>query len=192
MERPTKAELEAAEANAIELPDLVRPGLRLLLVGINPGRYSGASGFHFGNPRNHLWYALHRSGLTPRQLRPDEPAALLALGIGITNLVMRTTRSSSNLTAADYRAGVDVLRRKVAQLRPAVVAVLGKGPYEAGFDRRSIELGRQPERLEGAELWVLPNPSPINAWYPKDDLVRRFGELRAAVENAGAAPRGDD
>ena len=179
---PTKAELEAADG--IELPDLVRPGLRLLLVGINPGRHSGASGFHFGNPRNHLWMALHESGLTPRLLRPSDAAELLAGGIGITNLVMRTTKGSNNLMAAEYRAGAEVLRRKVAQLRPPVVAILGKGPYEQGFDRKSVALGRQPEALEGAELWVLPNPSPINAWYPRDDLVRRFTELRDAVHGA--------
>ena len=177
---PTKAELEAADG--LELPDLVRPGLRLLLVGINPGRHSGASGHHFGNPRNHLWAALHESGLTSRRLQPHEAGELLDGGIGITNLVMRTTKGSNNLTTAEYRAGAEVLRRKVGELTPRVVALLGKGPYERGFDRKSISLGRQPELLEGVELWVLPNPSPINAWYPKDDLVRRFTELRAAVD----------
>jgi TDG/mug DNA glycosylase family protein len=185
MVRPslTKAELEAADG--IELRDLVRPGLRLLLVGINPGRHSGASGFHFGNPRNHLWYALHESGLTPRRLQPWETDELLALGIGITNLVMRTTQGANDLTAAEYRAGAEVLRRKVGELRPGVVAVLGKGPYGLGFGVRDVQLGPQLEPLEGVPLWVLPNPSPINASYPKEDLARRFAELRAAVEAEG-------
>lgn len=177
---PTKAELEAADG--IELPDLVRPGLRLLLVGINPGRHSGASGYHFGNPRNHLWYALHESGLTPRLLKPWETDALLAQGIGITNLVMRTTQGANNLTADEYRAGAEALRRKVAELRPGVVAVLGKGPYGLGFGVKDVQLGRQPDAIAGVPLWVLQNPSPINASYPKEDLARRFGALRAALE----------
>ena len=177
---PTKAQLEAADG--IELPDLVRPGLRLLLVGINPGRHSGATGYHFGNPRNHLWYALHESGLTPRPLQPTDTDELLALGIGFKNLVMRTTQGANNLTAAEYRAGAEVLRSKVAELRPGVVAVLGKGPYGLGFGEKDVTLGLQPEPLEGVPLWVLPNPSPINASYPKEDLARRFAELRAAVD----------
>jgi double-stranded uracil-DNA glycosylase len=178
---PTKAELEAADG--LELPDLVRPGLRLLLVGINPGRHSGATGHHFGNPRNHLWYALHASGLTPRLLQPWEADQLLGLGIGITNLVMRTTQGSNNLTPAEYRAGAEALRRKVAELRPGVVAILGKGPFGLGFGIRDVTLGPQPEPLEGSPLWVLPNPSPINASYPKEDVARRFTELRAAIDS---------
>ncbi len=177
---PTQSELEAADG--IELDDLVRPGLRLLLVGINPGRHSGATGYHFGNPRNHLWAALHESGLTTRQLKPDDASELLESGIGITNLVMRTTKGSNNLTAAEFRAGADVLRRKIAKLKPTVVAILGKGAYAVGFDKKSVKLGRQEERLEGAVLFVLPNPSPINAWYPKSDLVERFSELRLALD----------
>ena len=177
---PTRAELQAADG--IELPDLVRPGLRLLLVGINPGRHSGASGFHFGNPRNHLWPALHRSGLTPRQLRPEEGSELLDLGIGITNLVMRTTKGSTDLTDQEYRDGALVLRRKVAELRPKVVAILGKVPYERGFGVRNVVLGRQPADLEGSELWVLANPSPINASYQLADHVARFTELRRALD----------
>jgi len=176
---PSRSELEAADG--IELPDLVRPGLRLLLVGINPGRHSGASGYHFGNPRNHLWYALHESGLSPRLLKPRETDELLALGIGITNLVMRTTQGANNLTAEEYRAGADILRGKVAKLRPGVVAVLGKGPYGLGFGVKEVQLGLQPDPLEGVPLWVLPNPSPINASYPKEDLARRFTELRTAL-----------
>jgi TDG/mug DNA glycosylase family protein len=178
--RLTRAVLEAADG--IELPDLVRPGLRLLLVGINPGRQSGATGFHFGNPRNHLWAALHRSGLTPRQLRPDEGPELLALGIGITNLVMRTTKGSNDLTDQEYRTGAEVLRRKVAELQPKVVAILGKIPYERGFGVRNSSIGRQPNGIEGSELWVLPNPSPINASSQLADHVARFTELRRAVE----------
>lgn len=177
--RPTKDELLAADG--VALPDLVRPGLRLLLVGINPGRHSGATGFHFGNPRNLLWPALFQSGLTPRQLRPDEASELLDLGIGITNLVMRTTKGAADISDDEYRDGAKALAAKVAALHPAVVAVLGKGPYEVGFGKKSVELGRQPEALAGAELWVLPNPSPINASYPLPDLVRRFSALRIVV-----------
>lgn len=181
--RLTRSDLAAADD--VVLPDLVRPGLRLLLVGINPGRHSGATGFHFGNPRNLLWPALAQSGLTPRQLRPDEANDLLSLGIGITNLVMRTTKGANDLRRAEYREGADNLRRKVADLKPGAVAILGKGPYEIGFKRNHVVLGPQDGGLEGSALWVLPNPSPINRWYPLDDLVRRFSELRHSLGGRG-------
>jgi TDG/mug DNA glycosylase family protein len=177
--RPTAEELLAADGVAID--DLVRPGLRLLLVGINPGRHSGATGFHFGNPQNLLWRALHHSGLTPRLLQPHETEELLSLGIGITNFVNRTTQGSNDLRAADYRAGAIELHAKVAWLRPRAVAILTVSGYRTGFGLAKAAIGHQPEPLEGSDLWVFPNPSPINTRYPLAFLVERFTELRDAL-----------
>jgi len=179
LKRPTTEELLAADGVAID--DLVRPGLRLLLVGINPGRHSGATGFHFGNPQNLLWRALHQSGLTPRLLAPNETEALLALGIGITNFVNRTTQGSNDLRAADYRAGAIELRAKVAALRPRAVAILTVSGYRTGFGPPKAAIGHQPEALEGSDLWVFPNPSPINTRYPLSFLVKCFAELRETL-----------
>ena len=185
--RPTAEELLAADGVVIE--DLVRPGLRLLLVGINPGRHSGATGFHFGNPQNLLWRALHQSGLTPTLLQPHETDELLALGIGITNFVNRTTQGSNDLRAADYRAGAIELRAKVASLRPRAVAILTVSGYRTGFGLPKAAIGHQPEPLEGSDLWVFPNPSPINTRYPLSFLVARFSELRAAGSPDTSPPR---
>jgi TDG/mug DNA glycosylase family protein len=183
MARPTSDELVNADGSTI--PDLIAPGLRLLLVGINPGRHSGATGFHFGNPANRLWPALHQSRLTPRQLHPSDAKELLALGIGITNLVEMTTQGAKDLKPGDYRAGVDNLRLKVIEFRPRTVAILGKSAFESGFDRPRSTLGRQADKLEGSELWLLPNPSPRNTWYPLPDFVLRFRDLRAAIDADG-------
>lgn len=174
--RPSAQELLAADGVSID--DLVQPGLRLLLVGINPGRHSGATGFHFGNPQNLLWRALHHSGLTPRLLQPHETADLLDLGIGITNFVNRTTQGSNDLRAADYRAGAVELRDKVRLLRPRAVAILTVSGYRTGFGLPKAQIGHQAESLEGSDLWVFPNPSPINTRYPLAFLVERFTELR--------------
>lgn len=179
VKRPSAQELLAADGVAID--DLVRLGLRLLLVGINPGRHSGATGFHFGNPQNLLWRALHQSGLTPRVLQPNETAELLSLGIGITNLVNRTTQGSNDLRAADYREGAMELRDKVRSLRPRAVAILTVSGYRTGFTLSKAQIGHQTERLEQSDLWVLPNPSPINTRYPLPFLVARFTELRESL-----------
>jgi TDG/mug DNA glycosylase family protein len=179
--RPTAEELRAADGVAID--DLVRPGLRLLLVGINPGRHSGATGYHFGNPQNLLWRALHQSGLTPRLLHPRDTDELLSLGIGITNFVNRTTQGSNDLRAADYRTGAVELRAKVASLRPRAVAILTVSGYRTGFGLRNAAIGHQADRLEGSDLWVFPNPSPINTRYPLAFLVEQFAELRESLLN---------
>ena len=177
--RPTAEELLAADGVAID--DLVRPGLRLLLVGINPGRHSGATGFHFGNPQNLLWRALHQAGLTPRLLEPHETEELLSRGIGITNFVNRTTQGSNDLRASDYRAGAIELRAKVASLRPRAVAILTVSGYRTGFGLPQAAIGHQPELLEGSDLWVFPNPSPINTRYPITFMIERFAELRESL-----------
>jgi TDG/mug DNA glycosylase family protein len=179
MHRPTRDELTASADRAI--PDTVAPDLRLLFVGINPGLYSGATGHHFARPGNRFWPTLHQAGFTPRQLRPDETDALLALGIGITNIVNRTTATAAELSPSELRAGADRLRATVERFRPRTVAVLGVTAYRTAFDRSDAVIGRQVDRLGDAALWVLPNPSGLNAHYQLPALVEVFSELRRSL-----------
>jgi double-stranded uracil-DNA glycosylase len=177
--RPTPEELRAAAGRAI--PDVIRPGLNVLFVGINPGLYSGATGCHFARPGNRFWPTLHRAGFTPRQLSPDDTSELLDLGIGITNLVNRTTATAAELGDDELRTGAERVRATIRQYRPEAVAILAVSGYRIAFDRPKATIGRQPEPLEGAELWVLPNPSGLNANYQLPELTRLYGELRVAV-----------
>ena len=155
--------------------------LAVVLCGINPGLWSAATGHHFARPGNRFWSALHQAGFTPRQLDPAEQADLLAYGLGITNLVARGTARADELTAEELRAGVDILAAKISRSRPTWLAVLGVTAYRTAFGRREATIGRQPERLAGAGLWILPNPSGLNAHYPLDRLVAEFGRLRAEL-----------
>jgi TDG/mug DNA glycosylase family protein len=179
---PTRAELEAARGRTI--PDVLAPGLDVVFVGINPGLWSGAVGHHFARPGNRFWKALHRSGFTDRLLSPLEDQALLERRLGLTNLVARTTARADELTAGEIRRGAAGLADRLRPLGPGVVAVLGIGAYRTGFDRPGAVLGPQPDALGTARLWVLPNPSGLNAHYQLDDLIRRFRELRSAVQSA--------
>lgn len=163
------------------VPDVVAPGLDILFCGINPGRRSGHLGQHFAGTSNRFWKVLHQSGLTDRQLAPSEQRALLARGIGITNLVPRTTASADELAPAELRAGGQRLARLVAELQPMAVAVLGIGAYRTAFGQPKATVGRQAEELAGVPLWVLPNPSGLQASYQLPALVALFGELVAFV-----------
>lgn len=176
--KPTAAALQAAYGRAV--PDLIAPGLRVLFVGINPGLYSAAVGHHFARPGNRFWPALHQSGFTERLLSPFEEAELLRLGLGVTNVVRRATASAAELDRAELIAGGRLLAAKARRLRPGIIAVLGVGAYQAAFDRKRVAIGPQRERLGGARLWVLPNPSGLNANYQLDALVRLFRALRRA------------
>ncbi|GAA2230956.1 MULTISPECIES: G/U mismatch-specific DNA glycosylase [Kitasatospora] len=180
--RPTPEQLAAAQGTTI--PDVTAPGLRVLFCGINPGLWSGATGHHFARPGNRFWPALHRSGFTPRQFRPDEQRELLALGLGITNVVARTTAKADELTAEEYRQGGAGLVERVERLRPRVLAVLGIGAYRTAFGRPRTRIGRQPERIGDTEVWVLPNPSGLNAHYTLDGLAAEFRALREALPPA--------
>ncbi len=179
MRRPTRAELLAAAEKSV--PDVIAPGLRLLFCGINPGLYSAAIGHHFGRPGNRFWAALHAAGFTGRLLSPFEDSELLAYGYGITNIVDRATAGADELSAQELSEGGQQLEEKVRLYHPARVAVLGIGAYRAAFGRPRAVAGRQPESLAGAGLWVLPNPSGLNAHYQLDDLARVFAELHAAI-----------
>jgi double-stranded uracil-DNA glycosylase len=177
--KPTREDLLAAAGKSI--PDVIAPGLRCLFCGINPGLYSGATGHHFARPGNRFWPALHLAGFTPRLLDPSEKRELLKCGYGITNLVARTTAAADELTDDELLAGRRRLESKVKRYRPHVVAVLGIGAYRSAFALPRAQLGLQPERLAGAVLWVLPNPSGLNANHQLPDLVRLFRHLLHAA-----------
>jgi TDG/mug DNA glycosylase family protein len=177
--RPTAADLAAANGRTI--PDVIAPDLDVLFAGINPGLWSAATGRHFARPGNRFWPALHRGGFTPRQLRPDEQEELLRYGLGITNLVARGSARADELTADELVAGGKKLVAKVRRYRPAWLAVVGVTAYRSAFGRRNARVGPQEERIDGARVWVLPNPSGLNAHFSLDQLADEFARLRAAV-----------
>ncbi len=163
------------------LRDVVAPGLDVLFCGINPSLTSAERGHHFARPGNRFWPALHRAGLTPRQLAPEEDAELLRYGLGVTNVVDRPTRTAAELSTEELRAGALALAELVGRYRPRVLAVLGITAYRLGFDRPRAGIGLQPERVGGAVTWVVPNPSGLNAHHQLPDLARIYGQLRAAA-----------
>lgn len=153
----------------------------MLFVGINPGLYSGATGHHFARPGNRFWPALHAAGFTPRLLHPSEQRELLRHGCGVTNLVNRATATAGELDPAEFVAGRQRLVAKIRRYRPRVVAFLGMGAYCHAFALREATIGEQPDRLEGATVWVLPNPSGLNANYQLPALTRLFRKLKEAA-----------
>lgn len=165
------------------MPDVIAPGLRVLFCGINPGLYSGATGHHFARPGNRFWPSLHRSGFTPRLLAPWEEGELLSHGLGITNLVARTTAKASELSAEELRAGGAELAERVRQFRPRWLAVLGVTAYRQAFNLGGLP-GPQPSLLGPARVWLLPNPSGLNAHYQLPELVAEFRRLRDAAGTA--------
>jgi double-stranded uracil-DNA glycosylase len=160
------------------LRDVVVPGLDVLFCGINPSLMSASRGHHFARPGNRFWPALHLAGLTPRRFSPDEDGELPGLGLGITNVVARPTRTAAELTADELRDGATALAELVARYRPRVLAVLGVTAWRVAFQRPRATLGRQPERIGGAVTWVAPNPSGLNAHHQLPDLARLYGQLR--------------
>ncbi|MFG1606260.1 G/U mismatch-specific DNA glycosylase [Actinoplanes sp. NPDC049265] len=178
--KPTRADLAAAAGRTI--PDLAGPGLRVLFSGINPSLYSAATGHHFARPGNRFWPALHRSGFTGRLLHPSEQGELPALGLGITNVVARATARADELAPAELVAGGEILSGLVARWRPRYLAVLGVTAYRTAFARRGAAVGPQAETFGDTRLWILPNPSGLNAHYQIDDLATEFARLRSAAE----------
>ncbi len=177
--KPTKEEVQAAAGRTVR--DVIAPDLRVLFCGINPGLYTAAVGHHFARPGNRFWPALQRSGFTPRLLSAFEERELLALGCGITNVVTRATAAAAELGAEEFVRGGRQLRKKVEKYRPRFLAVLGVGAYRAAFDRPKATTGAQEETFGATRVWVLPNPSGLNANYSLEDLARLFAELRAAA-----------
>ncbi|WP_346618664.1 G/U mismatch-specific DNA glycosylase [Blastococcus montanus] len=161
------------------VPDVIGPGLDVLFCGINPSLMSAETGHHFARPGNRFWPALHLAGLTPRRLQPAEDRQLLRHGLGITNVVDRPTRTAAELSSEELRAGAEALERLVDRYRPRVLAVLGITAWREGFGRPKAVMGRQDERIGGAETWVVPNPSGLNAHVQLPDLARIYRQLRA-------------
>lgn len=183
--RPTKADLEAARDRVI--PDVLPPdggALRVLFSGINPGLYSGATGRHFARPGNRFWPALYRSGFTDRLLDPSEQDLLPSYGLGITNLAHRTTARADELTADELRDGGRRLAELVERVRPSYLAVAGVTAYRTAFGRPGTRIGPRDETFGPAKVWVLPNPSGLNASWPLDRIAAEFRRLRESAADA--------
>ena len=179
--KPTGEEVAAAKGKSV--PDLIGPDLKVLFCGINPGLYSGAVGHHFARPGNRFWPVLHSAGFTSRILSPFEEMHLLEKGYGITNLVNRATARAGDLTRRELEQEAVLLVAKVKQCNPRILGVLGLGAFRRAFGRREETIGEQSEKISGTRIWVLPNPSGLNAHYQIRDLVLLFERLRSAADN---------
>src|SRR6266480_3748748 len=178
--KPTREQIAAAAGKT--LPDVIAPNLRVLFAGINPGLYTAAVGHHFARPGNRFWPALHQSGFTERLLSPFEEPELLNSGLGITNVVAHATATAAELTPEDFVRGGLNLRAKLRRFRPQILAVLGVGAYRVAFATPQATIGEQAERIGDTRVWVLPNPSGLNANYQLPDLVRLFRQLRMTMD----------
>ncbi len=177
--KPTRADLLAARDKTLR--DVIAPGLQVLFCGINPGLYSGATGHHFARPGNRFWPTIHQAGFTPRLLHPSEQRELLQWGYGITNLVPRTTATADELSVEELLAGRKRLTGKIKRYQPRVLAVLGIGAYRTAFQLPKATLGLQTVHIGNTMMWVLPNPSGLNAHYQLSGLVEQFQKLREVV-----------
>jgi TDG/mug DNA glycosylase family protein len=180
--RPTRLELLAAQNKTVR--DVIASNLCVLFCGINPGLYSAAVGHHFARPGNRFWPTLHAAGFTPRLFSPFEETELLALGCGITNLVARTTATAAELSREELQAGGRSLRRKVLRYRPRFLAVVGFTAYRVAFDQPKASGGLQQPRIGSTAIWLLPNPSGLNAHHQSAALAQCFAALKAAVDAA--------
>ena len=179
-DKPSKADLQAAYGKTV--PDIIAPRLKVLFVGINPGLYSGAVGHHFARPGNRFWPVLYKAGFTHRQLSPREERELIQCGYGITNIVSRSTASAAELGPEELLKGGRLLAAKVKRYRPHIVAVLGLQAFRIAFGQPKAGFGPREERIGTSKLWVLPNPSGLNASYQLRALTRMFRLVRLAAE----------
>jgi TDG/mug DNA glycosylase family protein len=177
--KPAPADLVAAAGKTV--PDVIAPLLKVLFCGINPGLYSAAVRHHFARPGNRFWPTLYAAGFTERLVSPFEERDLLHVGCGITNIAPRATAAADELTQKELMAGARRLEKKLLRYRPTVVAFLGITAYRLAFERPQAVLGRQEKKFGGADVWVLPNPSGLNAHYHRADLARLFAELRQGL-----------
>jgi len=182
MRRPTAEDIKNAAGKTV--PDVIASRLKVLICGINPGLYTAAVGHHFARPGNRFWPALHLGGVTPRRFAPEEEAQLLPLGFGITNIVARATASAAELTREELEAGGRELVGKVVHYRPRILAILGVTAYRAAFDRPKASPGPQPERIGDSAVWIIPNPSGLNAHCQLPELADWFRRLKEASETA--------
>jgi len=178
--KPTREQILAAEGKTIS--DVIAPNLRVLFCGINPGLYTAAVGHHFARPGNRFWKALRDAGFTDHLLSPFDERELLKSGYGITNVAARATATADLLTREEIIKGGARLAAKVRRYRPKVLALLGLGAYRTAFNQPKAVVGRQDEKISNTIIWVLPNPSGLNANYQQQDLARLFRALRVAVD----------
>ncbi|MYS24163.1 DNA glycosylase [Streptomyces sp. SID4948] len=176
------------------LDDIVGDRLDVIFVGINPGLRSAVRGHSFSTPGNRMWPALHRSGFTPHQFRPEQERDLLDLGLGLTTLVRRATARASDLTREEYLRGAEDLLARMEILRPAWLAFLGVTGYRTAFGFRQARTGPQSATIAGAHVWIVPNPSGLNAHYPPAALAEEFTALRiaAGLPDRTQGPAGSD
>lgn len=184
--RPTKEELVAAEGQPV--PDLLAPGLKVVFCGINPSVYSAVVGHHFARPGNRFWPTLHAAGFTHRLFSPYEDEELLRLGYGLTNVASPATVAAADLSPVQLSEGGRQLEAKMRQFHPQWLAILGISVYRTVFAQPKATLGPQQETIGGVSVWVLPNPSGLNAHYTPKHLAQLFGDLRRAVDEASSPP----
>lgn len=184
--RPTREQQLAATERTV--PDVLAPDLHVVFCGINPGLYSAATGHHFARPGNRFWPALYAAGFTERQLAPDEEGLLPSLGYGITNIVARASATAAELTREELETGARRLAAKIRRFRPRVLAILGVSAYRTAFRQPRAALGLQPDAIGRTPVWVLPNPSGLNANYQAADLARLFREVREFAETLRGGP----
>ena len=182
--KPTRDQILAAEGKTVR--DVIAPNLKVLFCGINPGLYTAAVGHHFARPGNRFWKALHNGCFSRQLLSPFDERELLKSGYGITNVAMRATASADQLTKDEILAGGAALTAKVLRYRPAILAILGLGAYRTAFDRPKAIIGLQEDKIADTLIWVLPNPSGLNANYQQADLSRLFRELKQAADRLTA------
>lgn len=178
--KPTKEDLRDAINRTTE--DLIDYDLKVLFCGINPGIWSGATGFHFAKPGNRFWKALHFGGFSDRLLQPSEEHELLENGYGITSFCKRTTARADELSNEEIVQGGDNLIKKIEKFKPQFLAVLGIGAFRTAFSDPKAKLGLQNRQIGATKIWLLPNPSGLNAHYQIADLAKLFGELKQAIE----------
>ena len=184
--KPTKDEIAAAAGKT--LPDVIAKNLDVLFCGINPGLYTAAVQQHFGRPGNRFWNALHNAVFTPRLFHPSEQRELLTIGIGITNVVAHATAAADELTREELIEGAHALEAKARKYKPRVLAIVGVGAYRTGFNRPRAKIGLQTETIGETAIWILPNPSGLNANYQAAALAEKYRELRVWLESRYRRP----
>lgn len=177
--KPSREEILAAYGKTV--PDILAPNLKVLFCGINPSLYSAAVGHHFARPGNRFWKTLHAAGFTDRLLSPFEDYTLLQRGYGLTNIVDRATARADELSSAELTAGQQQLAAKIQHYQPQFLAILGVSAYRTAFHRPKATMGLQPEAFQKTQIWILPNPSGLNAHYQLNDLQRVYGDLLRAI-----------
>lgn len=165
-----------------KLPDVIAKHLDVLFCGINPGLAAAASGHHFEGRSNRFWSVLHRAGFTPEEISPQEDRLLLTNGCGITSVIKRATASAAELSPREFTLAVNGFERKIARYQPRFAAFLGKSAYAGMRGLRTVDWGPQPDRMHGAIVWVLPNPSGRNRSFALDRMVSAYRDLYGEVQ----------